>query len=904
MADRMVTLNLGGMEVQVPQWASEETMNRVVSYMSAENKTSKDLNKMMSKVGGNVNDLQKEISGLLTATQKDNVQDQQQEKKSERFSTLLVKNSEGLMKTATFFGNTEKPLSAIVSAGGSLVKGAKDSSGGLKLFDGLMKSGSLWSNALGTAGNIAVDAMLAYAGWNAAKIEQFAGAQSKIIDAGVVYNGGAAAFDELRKNTLSTGVSYTSLIDNVHNFGEGMLGLGGTMSEGVLQFTRFYQALDETAGNFGDLGLSSKDMQSQYGEFIHYARRTGMINSDLNNSAEDVNRSFIDLQIEAGTVASLTSLTRNEAMRRQLGAFDEFGEAAAMSLEDLGLSNKADTLKAITKNVGLLAPDDEHMQVLLDAFQQEAFEKSKTGDFTSFDLSGRMQEMMKGSEAALANVYPNFVEGIEAMMQTGEASNDDVRDFIFNALNTADTTRFSTFNAAADTISGQTQRLAANAIVLKRKFGNLGNPEEFAKEKANMKKNLKEAGKVTMEMNNMTRRFLEVQETLTMDMETVANIFNGVYDLFGKTSNKMTSLAALSESEQETNNFGGKIGVDMQDATIAVTGGVAYRPQYESAADEEGDTAKVKEAKKANRSVGYITEEDIEGLTQIENVENSLMQLNSLAPEMRRRMLNAMKEFDEKYKDTDTKMTVTTGSTLKQTGDKDTWANNSMGASILILQGDQIVTNDDTGMYSKELASILNNNNLINDTGAGTGQIVPQEAKSQTINNFKSGDTGGHLTIQPAETRKHGGPVDAGNPYIVGDQLGLNTAELFVPNTDGTILSNKETKSMNQETIHGKSPDRTISSNIEIMQALMPEIAKSMEMMPGNSPVRSKILEMIQNNLTNPDISRKINNSQELTEIINSKRHTIEALVQLRTIVKRLNKKYNLDIDIDMMNSR
>ena len=878
MADKMVTLNLGGMEVQVPQWASEETMNRVVSYMSAQNKTDKDLNKMMSKVGGNLNDLQKEISGLLVATQRDNAQDQQQEKASERFSNQLVKNSEGLMKTAGFFGNTEKPLSAIVKAGGSIVKGSKDSTGGLKMFDGFMKSSNLWANALGTAGNVAVDAMLAYAGWNAGKIEQFAQAQTKIIDAGVVYGGGAAAFDELRKNTLSTGVSYTSLIDNVHNFGEGMLGLGGTMSQGVTQFTKFYQALDETAENFGDLGMSSKDMMSQYGEFIHYARRTGMINAELNNSAEDVNRSFIDLQIEAGTVASLTSLTRGEAMRRQLGAFDEFGEAAAMTLEEQGLAGKADTLRAITKNLGLLAPDDQHMQVLLDAFQQEAFEKSQNGDMSQFDISGRMQDMMKGSEAAMANVYPNFVEGIESMMRTGEASNDDIRQFIFNALNTADTKRYSTFNAAADTISGQTNQLAANAIVLNRKFGNLGKPGEFAKEKENLKKNLKSAGKVTMEMNHMTRRFLEVQETLTMDMETVATMFNGVYDLFGKASNKMTSLAGLFKSEQETNDFGGKIGGNMQDATIAVTGGVAYRPQYESAVDEDSDTAKIKAAKQANRSVGFITEEDVEGLTQIENVENSLIQLNSLAPEMRRRMLNAMKEFDEKYKGTDTKMTVTSGSTLKQTGDKDTWSNNSMGASVLILQGDQIVTTDDSGTYSKELASILNNNNLINDTSAGVGQIVPQEAKSQTINNFKSGDTGGHLTIQ---TRKHGGPVSAGMPYIVGDQLGLNTAEMFVPETNGTILS-----------------------NTEIMQALMPEMARSMEMIPGHSPVQSKILELIQNNLTNPEISRKINNSQELTDIINSKRHTIEALIQLRTIVKRLNKKYNLNIDIDMMNSR
>ena len=44
------------------------------------------------------------------------------------------------------------------------------------------------------------------------------------------------------------------------------------------------------------------------------------------------------------------------------------------------------------------------------------------------------------------------------------------------------------------------------------------------------------------------------------------------------------------------------------------------------------------------------------------------------------------------------------------------------------------------------------------------------------------------------EKRKMGGPVKAGMPYIVGDQRGLDTAELFVPNIDGTILSNQKTR--------------------------------------------------------------------------------------------------------------
>lgn len=48
------------------------------------------------------------------------------------------------------------------------------------------------------------------------------------------------------------------------------------------------------------------------------------------------------------------------------------------------------------------------------------------------------------------------------------------------------------------------------------------------------------------------------------------------------------------------------------------------------------------------------------------------------------------------------------------------------------------------------------------------------------------------------EKRKMGGPVKAGMPYIVGDQLGMKTAELFVPHVDGTIINNQKTQKIYQ----------------------------------------------------------------------------------------------------------
>lgn len=48
------------------------------------------------------------------------------------------------------------------------------------------------------------------------------------------------------------------------------------------------------------------------------------------------------------------------------------------------------------------------------------------------------------------------------------------------------------------------------------------------------------------------------------------------------------------------------------------------------------------------------------------------------------------------------------------------------------------------------------------------------------------------------EKRKMGGPVKAGMPYIVGDQLGMKTAELFVPHVDGTVINNQKTQKIYQ----------------------------------------------------------------------------------------------------------
>ena len=1033
----MNNIDVGGSIVQVPAWASEETANRIVAYMSAQNKTDRDMNKLMSKVGGNVNELQREIQNLLGAQVNDNKKEDEKDQSSIDFGRQVVNATSGLMKTAKFFGQTEKPLSAVVDAGKSLASGSK------KITEGLfkkMKISPAAQKAFGTGANIAVDALLAYAGWNAAKIEQFAGAQAKIIDSGVTYSGGAEAFDDLRKRTLSAGVSYTSLIDNITQFGDGMLGLGGTMSEGVQQFTKFYSALDESVENFGDLGLASKDMMSQYAEYITYARRTGMVNKDLNNSASKVNSSFIDLQIEAGAVANMTALTRQEAMRRSTASFDEFGSAAVMSMEQAGLTGQAETTRAIIQNLGKMAPDSEYMQLILDAFQQEAFEKAD--DPSNFDISGRLQEMMAGSETALNQVYPGFIDSLEKMMRSGDMESNDVTEYIFGAIQGADMERFANFNAQAGSIASMVAKIQAANVGLERDFGNLAKPGALAEEKAKQKENLKAAGKVTMEMNHMTRRFLEVQETLTLDMASTATMFNGIYDLFGKSSEKLTSLAALAE--QETNNFGG-IGGNLQDNTVAVTGNVRETDEYTAPVVLTEDSEEVKTAKvNSQNNNKMLTEADFEEFTTIHNVTNTVEQLNSLTPVMRERMLSAMKDFDKKFKDTDKKITVSTGIQKKKSNtDPDTWATQGMSANILLMEDEKIITDGSDEVYNEGIKDILANNNLTNNTGAGLGVITANEAvgpdgnTTTSYTDYKnSGEDdsvadAGMLEVKPKKM-KFGGPVDAGKPYVVGDQLGMNTAELFVPDQSGQIVSNKDlkenAKSNNLNSIIEQMQERfketesyvgrSVSLTVEQMQQKLQEIqninsesdaslgltfeqllqglqelknknaesdsslsltyekmqqrlqelentnvesdsslsltyeqlqqrlqelrdtvkatadlpiadtitdtfqdlylqilsiepSENLKEQNMSPPANRDMLKMTGQNteamnkrLTDPEISSKIKNSKEMSSIIANKEATLESLIALRGIIRRISQKNNLNIDIDMMNSR
>ena len=80
----------------------------------------------------------------------------------------------------------------------------------------------------------------------------------------------------------------------------------------------------------------------------------------------------------------------------------------------------------------------------------------------------------------------------------------------------------------------------------------------------------------------------------------------------------------------------------------------------------------------------------------------------------------------------------------------------------------------------------------INYTGENAGEEIGGEEIEGQSNNTEIEST------DEIERRNLGGPVDAGQPVIVGDAAGIDSrsSELFVPDVDGRIVSNNELEDM------------------------------------------------------------------------------------------------------------
>ena len=551
-----------GSIIQVPAWATETTLVAMAQQVQRTNVLTSEMLDGVKEMAELDNEVITAIKNTVEAT-KTNAETNK--KQSEGQSNMVLGAVGAIKDTASFFGDAEKPLSSMVGA----VKELTDKVSGPGGKKGLEKLG--WPNGFpgltkffekfGGSISVVSDVALAWAGWNAAKFEQFAEVQQKMIDSGSIFYASASEFDRLYENSFKSGVTYNAFADTISNYGATMTALGGNVSQGSKRFLGMYKQLSEVTDSMGDLGMQNTELMNQYAAYLEMARLTGQIDQNtMKEKGRELGQSFTDLVVESTALASLTKLSRNEALAAQLAALSDVRLAAGTStLRDMGLDAQAESIENFSKQLTLIAAGSEGtgrqvFENLAEAMNSATLQYSN--NIQGFNL---LTTLDSTTVQTLQTVAPGLIETINTKVREGSLTGDGVQSFLLNELQKVDTTRFLT--TAADGPGAEILGFQGTVLRIQKDFkAVIGKGEEEMKKLNETTKTKLEAAGTTVEaLNDAAKMFLTAQQAITLDINSLSTGVESVSAWFEENTGLLKEQATKffnPEAETEYDNDG------------------------------------------------------------------------------------------------------------------------------------------------------------------------------------------------------------------------------------------------------------------------------------------------------------------------------------------------------------
>ena len=669
----------GGPPLNIPAWASEETMRNIATDIGVMSQIDKTLAKTISEFSKDLGEAFSKVTDGATADTAGNNETAAVTKNTTKQTKQLARK---IVDSTSFMGNTERPLTSIVGAmkeAGPAIAGALGQFfGPLGKAFGKMENGGL--SALGSMikknGDVISDAAFMWLGWNVGKLEAFAEVQKQMIDNGAIIFENGKAFNELRLSVNASGVTYDAFSKTIAANGSAINAFGGNVSLGTRRFADFFRDLEQSADALGDFGISNAELLQQTGEFLEYQRLTGGLVRGTVGLEDDLSTAFTQLQLETAGLASITGMQRSQLLQNALQVNNIDFAAGMVNLQGAE-KDAVDEARQLFQNFESLVGTTTPLSTLSNALARSL--AVVNGDLSALDVEEIAQAMNATDVAALKNAFGQSIfDDVEAALQSGDV--EQVREVIFDNLIGADLVRLGTQQASvSDALAGSSKDLSQAMLVIKQTFGDIS-VEEYRQARVEAAAALAEAGTSTKLLNDATKAFLQIQNTFTLNMDTLAtafggaaNVVNDIIQYFNDNADKMFLRDDITEEHIEAMKYVLK--------TQEALKNPIPDPKY-------NQPEHIEKMKKANE------------------------------------LLDSLENFDK------TKITT-------------------------------------------ELIESYSNRNYF------------------------------------------GGPVTANNPYLVGDGVNMDQAELFVPEVDGKILSNRELTDLMTESLTDGSDSSIMEVNIQ-----------------------------------------------------------------------------------------
>lgn len=565
MADNINIPGIG--QFPLPEWAKDDTLSNLGTILRKNGQAVDIISDLMDDGVKDINAISNKISELGSVD--DAVQSQNEDTNKDYAKRL----GSVLSTAAGRFNDTSKPLTSMVDFGSDIAKGAKDMAKNSKWGSKLQKQAAEkmggFMDKFGGALGVGADVATVWAGYMAGRAEQFAQAQQQMIDSGAIMFDSTQAFEDLRQASFDAGITYLKLTEVVGNFGPAMTALGGNTSNGTVQFARLAEKLNETSDQFGDFGMTNEQLTEGFAQYVETQRLLGNVDRNQANFGDKLVSGYQELMIEQGSLASATAFSRKQLLDAQKQMSEDQGmNAAAARRRRMGDDDGAKTIEALGKS--LFALQDSEIGVpslagpLTQAFSQAV--NAMGNNAAGFDIIPFMME--NGGQdviTALKQGGSTVLQDINTAVRTGDfkKANTLIMDSMVKFSETSKNIQVTAGQmngplGELKNIQAQSRRLA----VATGKAANMTDEEKKARENQ-YKKQLGDSGQMTRSLNDMEEGFLKVQDMMTINMSSFANVLAGTTKFLGGESGPEKTM---TQQQQKAIRHGGK------PAQMAITG--------------------------------------------------------------------------------------------------------------------------------------------------------------------------------------------------------------------------------------------------------------------------------------------------------------------------------------------
>ena len=530
-------------EITLPLWATETTLSAVLNAVDIGSSLNAELVEQFKQDNTRVTDILSAISTNTSRT--DDLNDD-----TATATQSTHKKVEGMVTaTAAGFSSAVGKLDNMTDPVGTLKAVAKSMGSGLKSGMKFLESNNTMfrdfaTNMRGLSiittvakyGKILVGigmAVLAFAGFQVAKMADLLKVQKNMIEAGAYFSENIdTANEDLNRSLIGAGLSMTALSEIALSNGDAMVALGGNASMGVRAFTKLSKKLRQVSGQVGDYGLSLTDLHKANADFISARRKSFTGDMKLDSSQDKLISEFDKLMIEATAVAGLTGMKRSDYLKDITEAMSNPKWAAAIAAAELNdpSGKAAESLRLARRDLTVVSssfgPDGKKFA---DVVAGSMFIFSKNNNMKNFTL----EQAVAGTSLApmLGAMSKAQLKIANTAIQNGEFTGAMMTE-LFMSLGAKTNARMTEVMAKDGSTAESIQNVMAivdtQSRLLKRYTDAMKNG--LTDEALEAAAALAEIGKLNVTSNNIDSLLLEAQRAMTMNLDTLNRVAGGVGD--------------------------------------------------------------------------------------------------------------------------------------------------------------------------------------------------------------------------------------------------------------------------------------------------------------------------------------------------------------------------------------